>query len=910
MHTSAIPLTSGAQSCEEPASDWLLDSKLECPPQRSGTVPRNALFNRLDHAALLLPVGVLLAPPGYGKTTTLAQWQCRLRERNDLTCAWLSLDEGDRDPARLAAYLGLVLVRTGAEPVPALQALMQRWRPVEPQAAATALLHTLRQLPRRLVLVLDDYDHAASSGNDELLLRLIENAGDRLHLMLATRHAGSLPLARLAAHGRLERFGADDLAFDDAEAAALLGPGTPPKLAFELRQRTEGWAVALHLAALWAAGDARKQGEIARFSGRSANLAAYLAEQVVGRLAPPLRDFLMRTAVLEHFNATLANHVRESRDSASLLSQLTHFHGLLVPLDGEYEWFRYHPLFAEYLRQQLECAHPDTAKPLRLRAAAWFASHDCVAEAVRHALHAGEPAHAAGYIAEAGTWQLVQRHGTDFTAALLGGFDKAWIGRSAALNLTQSYLHLRLGEFGHAESLLAQFRDLPAAQRAPFERDYTVIVAWLRTLFDQTCGNPNAAMQLARQAKALDEDDLLGRGTLLGLAASAALARGEFALADAQSREAQGLAQQAGSVRASNYAAIQLGQSLFQRGRLDEAEAVYAHAVARAATPEAAEALAHASRCMLARLQCEYGRYDDAADLLDGMLDAIERRDGWFDVFVAGYETALALTRISDHGGRAAAALLERIESFAQRRRLPRLLDLASAWRLDLSLDHADPGVVTRLVADSGAEAAFANALKRPQHWRHGMALGFALARWQLLCGHASTALATLRALESDCGARDDQSNLARVQVRIALVQQQRGEVEAALLPLRQALDYIARTRAWQAVVELGLPAKAMLRLARQHDPELGSGTTRALTVQALLDKLCPAEGDGDAFSTREREVLAQLARGQSNKQIARQLHLSENTIKFHLKNLYRKLAAEDRASALATAGRRGLLRG
>lgn len=111
--------------------------------------------------------------------------------------------------------------------------------------------------------------------------------------------------------------------------------------------------------------------------------------------------------------------------------------------------------------------------------------------------------------------------------------------------------------------------------------------------------------------------------------------------------------------------------------------------------------------------------------------------------------------------------------------------------------------------------------------------------------------------------------------------------------------------------MELGLPAKAMLRSLRQHDPQTVGGTTRALTIQALLERLSGDDDPaGDIFSERELEVLAQLARGYSNKQIARCLHLSENTVKFHLKNLYRKLDARSREGALAQALQRGLLRG
>ncbi len=891
-------------------AEWMLDSKLEPPPQRQGTVARTQLLDKLD-AAAPLPMSLLLAPPGFGKTTLLAQWRQRLHERGELGVGWLSLDEDDRDPGRLAAYLGIALARAGAEPVPALQSLIQHWQHCDPHAAASAIVQTLRASPRRLVLILDDYDRASGAASDTLLLRLAEHAGPRLHLLLASRQNPDLPLARLAAHGQLARFGAAELALDETETAAVLGRDASPQLAHVLRERTEGWAVALHLAALWAGGNIqrRQESDLSGFSGRSAQLAAYLAEQVVVRLAPELREFLLHTCVIERFNTALADHVRQRGDSATMLARLEDFHGLLVPLDGEHEWFRYHPLFAEYLQQQLERAEPGATRALRRRAAEGFMRIDALPEAVHHALEAGDIDAAAEFIAAAGTWQTLLRHGVARMRSLLERFEPALVGKHPALNLTQAYLHLRLGEFSHAQTLLAQFRDLPDAQRVPFERDYIVVVAWLRNLLDEICANPNGARQLSAQADALDETDKLGRGVLLNIAAAAALGRGDF---DQAGQLGQKALQQlrADAPRGANHARLLLGKCAFQQGRLDDADAIYREALAQSENHGHDDALAATVRCLLARLQCERGHYAEAADLLDGALESVEQHDGWFDVLVAANETALTLARINDASGRSVLRVLERIDDTARRRRLARLSDLASAWRLHLMLDQADPATIGGLVANTGAEAAFAHARTRAQHWRQVVTLGFALARWHFLSGRASAALPLLRAVEADCTARGDELNLARSHARIALCLQQRGEIEAALPPLRSALDFVARTRAWQAIVDLGLPAKAMLRLARQHDPELGSGTTRAMTVQTLLEKL---QGDDDnvdeIFSAREREVLAQLARGHSNKQIARNLHLSENTVKFHLKNLYKKLDADSRDMALTNAAQLGVIK-
>lgn len=899
--------------------DWLLAGKLEPPLPRADAVVRDALLAALDEAQAR-PLTLLLAPAGFGKTTLLAQWHAQLSAREPGAVAWLSLDEEDADAARFLGHLALALQSAGADH--ALCAAVLHTRDQNPRETAMLLIRALRTAPRRISVIVDDYDRLGSSLVDDVVLRLIEHSGGRLHLLLATRRVPNLPLARLDLQAQLSRIGSAHLALDDVEAQALLGPHVPASVVDELRRYTEGWPVALQHARLWLEGDAQRQQEVAaRFSGRSAQIAAYLAEQVVDDLDADTRDLLLRTSPLERINATLADAVRQRDDSGRLLARLEHFHGLLVPLDGEREWFRYHPLFADFLQQLLDREHPGQSVQLHQRAARWFGEHQRLAEAVRHAACGARHAArgdcgdlAASYIARAGSWQLLLTHGTHAVRALLRHFDHRTIRDTPALNFTQAHLHLKLGEFSHARLLLERLRDFPAALREPLQRDYTVMVALLRDRLDEICGNPHGLTQIAAQAGALDEDDHLGRGMLLCICATTAIAQGAFAVAEHYARNARAAMQRGGSDLGASQAMLSLGQSLFYRGQLRDAEACYRQALRWCArTPQLDRVLESAAQCLLAQLHYERGRHDDAADLLYPALELLEQHDGGMDVLAAGYGTALGLERLRDHSGRSALLLLEHIEQIAHGRKLARLSELAAAWRLMLLLEHPGNAAIDVLIARTGGESGLAHTLRSSHRWHDRAAMGFALARWHRLAGRSSAALVILGQIEQACLANDNAWHLARTRARIALVLQQRGEPLAALPYLYSALEHVALTQSWQSIVELGLPAKAMLRSLRQHDPHTVGGSTRALTIQALLERLSDDDDPaGDIFSERELEVLAQLARGYSNKQIARRLHLSENTVKFHLKNLYRKLDARSRESALAQAQavQRGLLRG
>ena len=891
----------------EPAlPDWAMLCKLDPPSLRASAISRRGVLRRLEQAQLL-PLTLLLAPPGFGKTTVLAQWYCQLQERGR-GVAWLALDEDDTEPTRFLLHLALALQAAGAEPALCAQVLASGYQ--TPANAINLLIRAIHSAQHQLHVVIDDYERASSAAVDEMVLRLVEHAGPHLHLLLAARRPPALPLARLASQGRLARLSSADLVLDENEAAALLGGDVPANVAAELRRSTEGWPVALHLARLWLERGGRGSAQMAHFSGRSSELAAYLAEQVVNDLDATTRDFLLRTSLLERFDHALADHLRERTDSGTLLPQLERFHGLLVPLDDEHAWFRYHPLFADYLQQQLERERPGELQRLHRRAAHWFGEHGHLGEAVRHAARGAASELAAGYIAQAGTWQLQLQYGTAQMRALLRPFDHRTIRDTPALNLTQVYLHMKLGEFAHARLLIERFRDFPTAVREPFQRDYTVVVALLRNLFDEICGNPHGRVQIAAQAAALDEDDHFGLGTLSCVCATTALGQADFASAERHALAAREAMERCGSEIGLSYALLHLGQSLYYRGHMDEAEAVYQQALQLAQRLEHADrTLYAATACLLAQLQYARGRQDQAADLLQPALTFLERHDGWLDLFASGHETALGLARASDHSGRSALDLLDHIDAIAQARKLTRLSELAVAWRLQLILELPAYAGADLLVARAGGEAGLAHALRHPHHWRQRTALGFALARWHSLGGRTHAALAILRQLEAACLADNNQNHLVRTRVRLALVLQQRGELDEALTYLHGVLDQVALSRSWQVVTELGLPAKAMLRSLRQHDPNIIAGTTRALTIQTLLDRLSGAPNPGgEAFSEREREVLTQLACGHSNKQIARRLQLSENTVKFHLKNLYRKLGTSTREATLISAQQRGLL--
>lgn len=897
------------------AGSWVLAGKLGPPRQRLSTAARGQLLERLDRAQAL-PLTVLVSPAGFGKSTLLSQWYQRLLERGEVHAAWISLEEDDGEISRFVAYLTLAISRAGIDVGPLLQTVQTQLHDIDARAAIAALIEYVRAAERGLVIMLDDYDRIRSDAVDGLVLDLVQHGDPRLHVLLSGREAPRLPLAQLGSRGLVERIGAAEMALSLDEAETMLvGERLSRDAVGRLHGYTEGWAVALQLAALWLGaqpGELKEEELLDRFSGRSTEMAAYLAEQVVQSLDDDARSFILQTSVLERFNVALANAVRQQGDSGAHLERLGSFQGLLIPLDNEQEWFRYHHLFAQYLQAQLQRQYPDEVDGLHRRAAQWQFEHGDLIEAVKHAHRAHDVALATGFVERAGGWELMLWRGLGYVRPLLRHFGRQSIRDTPVLNVTQAYLHVKLGEFALAEELLERYRDLPQQQSHASWPGYIAVVSLLYNYRDLIWSDRGRTALVAGYIDEVGEHGLV-RPTLHCVCASGGLGSGDFAAAEQHAARAVCQMQHGGNVIGVAYALFHQGQACFYTGRLGEAETLYRRALGIADQHFGTDnALKACAECLLAQLLCYRGQWRQAVELLERGVPFLETHDGWLDVLAAAYEARLIVAAGSRTGLRERMALLDHYDEFAAKRRLGRLQQLVMGWRLQALVDAQAATAADLMVIDAGCEADMAHFLAEDRHWRQQLALGPALATWQQHHGHAGAALELLESMAGSCERTGRELHLAQVRAQMALVRQQRGELEAAFALLGQALDYAARERAWHVLLVLGRPLRTLLHLAQQRDPQAVSGTTRGNGIHQLLQLLSADGGEEGqagpgALNAREREILAELCRGRSNKEIGRLLNLSENTVKFHLKRVFRKLDVDTRGEAVAVAIRQGL---
>jgi LuxR family transcriptional regulator, maltose regulon positive regulatory protein len=381
-----IPIQSSGPIVAGPAFP-LLDSKLAPALGRPGIVSRANLLDWLE-ASAATPVVAVSAPAGYGKTVLAAEWA----EQDSRPFVWLSIDRHDNDPAVLLTYLAVGLDRVEPIDPGVLSALASRGasitHTVVPQLA-TAL--SSKALP--VVVVLDDVQLLHDQEGLDALPVLVDHLPQGSQLVVISRAAPLLPMARWRAEGRLAELGPDELAMGPVEAGMLLAAARvelPDAEVAELTRRTEGWPVALYLAALSIKAQHPSNGTGVRFGGRERFLVDYLQSALLAGLSPTKIQFLTRTAVLERLSGPLCDAVLGTTGSAAVLASLERSNLLVVPLDRQREWYRYHQLFRELLRGQLERSEPELVRELTRRAAKWCADHGLAEAAVDYAMDAGD----------------------------------------------------------------------------------------------------------------------------------------------------------------------------------------------------------------------------------------------------------------------------------------------------------------------------------------------------------------------------------------------------------------------------------------------------------------------------------------------------------------------------------------
>lgn len=873
----------------------ILPTKLFPPQPVDGLVFRPRLLDMVQ-AGITGKVTIIAAPPGFGKTTLISAW---LVTAKNFDLAWYSLDEDDNDPGRFFTYIAASLQRSEPDAASRLGMLLHSADP-DPRDLAAALLNDLYELSStRMILVFDDYHHILQPAIHQAMAYLIDHLPATIHFVFISRVDPPLPLGRWRVRRQLTEIRAEDLRFTGDEAAQFLNETMRLSLSGEdirtLEARTEGWVAGLQLAALSLQKSANPGEVISAFAGSHRYVADYLTDEVLSNQSEAVRVFLMKTSILDRFNAALCDHLLGLENSQAALMDLEHANLFIIPLDSDSNWFRYHHLFADLLRRRLEQSNQNELAGLHQRAAEWFEQNGFLLDAIRHWVAADRPERVATLVE--GT--LSQAWGRAEMTALMKRVEalpEAILAQYPSLSA-----FLCWSWFWHGQD---SERILPMLERAEknlqrgFDAEqavgrFNVIRSYLRRTVNT---DSPAAILLGRQAiEQLAPDDLLWRGfAALNIAASIHSMGSDLSQAEQAFSETVRLCQAAGDFTTAWIGACARVQVVTERGELQRAIALSAElldGMQRKGSTSTIRGWAHINQAQLM-----YQINDlDAAWREVNITSEVEKKTGGVpdvDLRLYGLLAKLEYLRGNEHSARDSVnTLIDRIKRGGVTNAIDRansiyaeLMYRLGDWKaFDAWAQTYHPPPQPLFFPYRLATLMYVRFLMRRKAWDESRLL----LNEQALLGR-----------EAGYVEYEMEIDILR-----ALLEDEVGRSSASIQALTQALSIGAAGGYVRVFVDEGEAMNSLLARAQK--------SVKDETLQAYITKLLaafqkPLAVDQsiliEPLTAREVDVLRLIAEGCSNPEIAEKLFLSVGTVKTHVKHIYEKLGVDDRVKAAAMA--------
>ncbi|MEO8298934.1 MAG: LuxR C-terminal-related transcriptional regulator [Burkholderiales bacterium] len=890
--------------------DHVLDTRLAPPPARAGQVRRPQLVERIC-AADGLRLVLVRAPAGFGKTTLMGQCWAHLRQRGG-AALWVGLTTTENDPAGFLACVAAALATLTAD---GSAASLRSARSGDLGDAAQRVLGLLNRAGPDCMLFLDEFELI----HDPMVLGLVRELIDQLpatcRIVLGTRQVPALPLSRLRAQGQLLEIDATMLRFSLSEATALLGAHPQLALAADelalLHRRTEGWAAALWLAALALEGQRDGRGFIERFSGSHDTIADYLTESVLAHQPAEVQRFLLRTSVLHQLTPALCQALVPEVDAERQLRELARADILISPVEGLGSGYRYHSLFSDFLRAQLQREMPEEAPRLHRRASAWFAQALQPVPAIDHAIA-----------------------GNDFAAAL------AMLDLHAPELLSQGRMRLLDRWFSALPGeCMTQHPRLQAIQlwAMAYTQDAERASQWLsRSGLEHTDDAELRSYILPLRPLLLAMRDCIEEALDVGLACLARLPT-TSTFADAaltsmvaamhaglgQFGPARQLLERARAIEPSGFVVMYAesieGEIDAQEGRLRQARARLKLAIAASRGSRVSSNGSAWGSTLLAWTLYEANDLSAAASLMRTCVPLLGDR-GPPDLMVLLHS---GLARIAFQNGdvdRAFEALTE-LEYLGRKRHSDRVVCAAKLERGRILLlqghvkaarDELDRAEAVVVGPTGAGRRALASELED---------LVIGQLRWDALAGDAAAAAdeAAGLALQAASASRHLRAMKLRLLQALALARAQRpAQAQAVLAPLLSAACDEGFVR---LVVDEGPAAAQLVSDAAHSAPAAGRSDPIFLEYLQRLLEACglpvggtapPAEpvptGPVEPFTARAIAVLRLVADGYADTAIADKLSVSTSAVRSHLRNIYARLGVHSRMQAVVAARRAGLL--
>jgi LuxR family maltose regulon positive regulatory protein len=913
----------------------LLKTKLYVPPIRPELVSRPRLIERLN-AGMTRKLTLISTPAGFGKTTLLSEWAGSCGQ----PVAWVSLDEGDNDPARFWTYLvaALQTIETRQGTVSSLGEstldALQSPRFVQATSAAadtssvveavvTTLINQI-SIISDFVLVLDDYHLVTVQPIHDALAFLLDHLPDNAHLVIATRADPPLPIARLRGRGQLTELRLTDLRFTFDEAAEFLRRVMGLELSADdvaaLASRTEGWIAGLQMAAVSMQGQEDVANFIRAFTGSDRYILDYLVEEVLLRQPDTIQNFLLQTAILDRLTGSLCDAITEQDDGQATLEMLERANLFIVPLDNERQWYRYHRLFTDLLRRRLQQAQPDLVPMLHRRASEWYEHSGLMAQAIDHALSAQDFERAALLIEQIAEETMMRSE----VATLLRWLDMLpdeLVRARPSLCIHHAWALLFSGR--SIDNVEARLQD--AGDDADLALGQATVLRAFVAIFQGQI--PRAAELSLEALELLPEDDLFSRSIVAWNLSLSYLVEGDIVTGLQTLEEVAKTSQKAGNVMITVTNLCYLAELYIKRGLLYKAQTIYQQAL-ELATDRQGQPLPIAGMALIGLGELARERNDLEA-AMRYLTEGIECIGQWGEIGALDGYISLAHVRLAQGDMDGAQDAIQNAWRIAVNFDATEMDDVlvaahqAHLWVIQGSGDpgHGDPSrleAAARWFEEQGltTDVALSELEKRANgdfsFGRRRRTRTYTTLARLLIAQHqfdqALTILALLLTIAERWGL--DGYVIGHL-VLTALAFHAQGDSAQAMSALERALSIGESGGFVRAFVDEGPPMAQLLyeAAARGITPEY-AGKLLAAFPDAGLTASSPAPPAEmiEPLSDRELEVLRFIAAGLSNREIAQRLVLSLSTVKWHTSNIYGKLGVKNRTQAVAQARQMGLL--
>lgn len=890
------------------------ETRFEPPVSSPRAVKRHALLAQLQHAGLKR-VTTIIAPAGYGKTSVASQWFEMLRGQGN-RLAWLSLDQQHEDQAE---FLRLLLNAVDF-------LLEEESSNVESRMAVASLLAILatrlRKITTPVALFLDDYHFAQNDATEAVVARLIvDRTLDHVKFVLISRTPPRFPVSALRLRGEYKQINIADLGFSDREAEEMFaeqGSLLTRDQIMALNKRTEGWAVALQMVRLLIAENGDGGALLPSFDGSSAEMGSYLSEQVFVTLPKDMQDFLVKTSPFPAVCRGLLQAVFKDADFVELIGRVHDYALPITLLGGDAGWVRYHPVFNSFLKEEAS-RRGVFARPLLEEAARWFQASGDLDAAVRHALMSGNANLAASIVEASGGWRRVyvtNRGGTNLFNAILSNVALIDLPRFPLTVLGLAVVNAKAGQLEAANHYMEIAERAASASLSTYLSDLRVVRALMALYLDRP----------------VDSDDLAGLESDLSNSANTELVYRALALnmlsynylerSDLERTLHYGhLAIRAFRDGGADFGAVHLyahiGQAAYFSGDCASALEYYDTIITEVQTNigkgSDLDALAQVLKAELLAMRGEFVR---SGQILAWAMPHLERHDAWFDVLAAGFIGQQIVSRLTGDPV-TTHALIDRTRPVAKRRGFDRLIRLIDGERACLLAESGDVEQAIRYAEANGfgAETIYSDLDNNLATHLRGTTPALLWTRIYLASGNLARARDVFEWLLAHQRRKPHvvrSIELALVEIKLLAAEGNLSLVSARLSDLLLNFpleDY--RAQVW-------IEGEKLVTLLLECAASSGFSSVLRKRLQTILEPctwqqdLPPAPSpppSADGLTERELAVVQLLSSGVSNKEIGRKLALSDNTIKFHLRNIFAKLNVTTRTAAVTVARSQGLLR-